>query len=123
MTSNVVLPFIPASLRCDRRGSCVPVALYCLPKLVEGRDFIVEGWVSFGGRKQDHTWMTVAGELYDPTLIQFRRFKMFHRGPAYTIGATYSPAEYRGFWYCTKSSWWRERLQDFGVPRASWAFE
>lgn len=115
-------PAIPASVKCGRRGSCVPVALFCLPQLVESRDFVVEGWVSFGTGKQEHTWMLVDGKVFDPSLAQFRRFKSYAAGPAYTARVVWSPSEVRRIWASTKSDWWRRRLSTFGVPRSNWAF-
>lgn len=123
MSTAINLPEIPASIKCGRRGSCVPVALFCVPLLVEGRDFVVEGCVSFGTGKQEHTWMLIGGKIYDPTLIQFRRFKSYSAGPTYTSHAMWSPTEMRQIiWASKKSDWWRERLASFGIPLTSWAF-
>lgn len=120
--SRTKLPEIPASIKCGRRGSCVPAALYCLPQLVEGRDYIVEGWVSFGGRKQEHTWIVIYETIFDPTIIQFRRFRHYPAGPQYITKLRHTPAEMRVIWRATKSLWWRERLASFGVPRCCWTF-
>jgi hypothetical protein len=123
MYTSANMPDIPASIRCGRRGSCVPVALYCLPQLVEGRDSIVEGWVSFGSSgNQQHTWMHVDGVIFDPTIIQFRRFKEFSAGARYDSILIMPPSQYRDQWLSQKSPWWRYRLQLFGVPSTSWAF-
>lgn len=123
MYSKTNMPKIPASIRCGRRGSCVPVALYCLPQLVEGRDFITEGDVSFGSSlQQQHTWMLIDGVIFDPTIIQFRRFKEFSAGTRYDSVLIMSPSQYRVSWLSQKSPWWRERLQLFGLPETSWAF-
>lgn len=122
MATTLSLPEIPASIQCGRRGSCVPVALFCLPQLVMGRGFFVEGWVSFGTGKQEHTWMLIDGEIFDPSLVQFRRFKNYAAGPTYTARVVWSPADVRYIWAGKRSAWWRERLTSFGVPRTSWAF-
>lgn len=121
MTTTIRVPEIPASIQCGRRGSCVPVALFCLPQLVMGRDFVVEGWVSFGAEKQEHTWMLIGEEVFDPSLVQFRRFKNYMAGPTYTARVVWSPADVRHIWAGKKSAWWLKRLASFGVPRTSWA--
>ena len=68
---------LPKSFRCWRRSSCVPAAIVLLPQLQHSRDFIIEGYVCLGNdpRRHEHTWMEVDGAIFDPTLIQFRRFR------------------------------------------------
>jgi hypothetical protein len=123
MPSKIIMPEIPVSIRCSRRGSCVAAALYCVPQLAEGQDLILQGYVSFGsGREQEHTWMQVEGVIFDPTVIQFRRFKHFSDGPNYVCVRSMRPSEYRASWLSLKSTWWRERLEFFGVPATCWAF-
>lgn len=117
------IPEISPLIRCSRRGSCVPAALYCLPQLVEGRDFILEGWISFGSSgRLEHTWMQADGVRFDPTIIQFRRFGEFSAGPLYQPAFIMPPSQYRDRWVSQKSLWWRERVQLFGVPATNWAF-
>jgi hypothetical protein len=122
MASATNLLEIPASIRCDRRGSCVPVTLFCLPQLVEGRDFVIEGWVSFGTTKERHTWMVIDGKIFDPSLVQFCRFKNYAFGPTYMARFKHTPVDFRRYWDGYKSFSWRARLASFGVPRTSWVF-
>jgi hypothetical protein len=118
--SNV--PEIPASIKCRRRGSCVPAMLCCLPQLVEGRDFVVEGWICFDGQRHEHTWMLIDGEVFDPTVVQFLRFRGFPGGHLYIPKTKFTPLEIKLNWQANKSAWWRNRLASFGVPSTSWAF-
>jgi len=90
---------------------------------VERRDFIVEGWISFGSSgRQEHTWMQIDGVRFDPTIIQFRRFREFSAGPRYESVLIMPPSQYLDRWLFQKSLWWHERLRLFGVPATNWAF-
>jgi hypothetical protein len=105
-------------VRIDRRGSCVPTALYCIPFLNQERDVIVEGWVSFppSTRKHQHTWLIIDGELYDPSLVQFKRMRFFSADRVRrSEKQRMSPAKYFVSFALALDDFWRERLRRFGV--------
>lgn len=98
----------------------MPAAIILLPKLVEGRDFVVQGHVRFAEREtaatwHQHTWMEVAGRIYDPTLIQFRCLRTFnprrvHRKTFLRHGIE----EWRSLILKQDLLWWVARVREFG---------
>ena len=111
-----MLPVIPESVKLRRRGSCVPTVIACLPHLKHGRDFVIEGWVSFGDRgwEHQHTWMLVDGIIFDPSLVQFEHLQTFSKPLHRRQGWINTVREYRS--NCADlSRWWIERCLSFGV--------
>jgi hypothetical protein len=112
-----MLPTLPDTIKLHTPGSCVPTAIACLPQLKDGRDYVIEGWVRFGdrGHMHEHTWMVVAGQTFDPSIIQFRRLKGYDKGPRRQFSKVMPVEEYRIHWQLTRSPWWLARLRSFGV--------
>lgn len=113
-----MLPKLPETVKIERPGACVPTAIACLPQLKDGRDFVIEGWVQFGarGRQHEHTWMVVADEIFDPSIVQFRRLRHYDKGPRRQFRKVLTVDEYRA--HCLLAlcnPFWRARLTSFGV--------
>jgi hypothetical protein len=112
-----MLPTILNTIKIHRPGSCVPTAIAYLPQLKDGRDYVIEGWVQFGerGQQHEHTWMVVDGQIFDPTIIQFRRLRHYDKGPRRQFSKVMPVEEYRFWWRLSRSPWWIARLRSFGV--------
>jgi hypothetical protein len=106
---------VPEGVQVWKRGSCVPVAMLCLQHLVYPRDLVVEGYVRFRSDWQEHTWMEIDGKIFDPTFIQFRRFKGYPRAER-KIKNTFPPPYYKQqVEFAMLDRMWRERVQLFGI--------
>jgi hypothetical protein len=66
---------LPRDFPTRRRGSCVPAAFVMLAQLDRGA--AVSGYVGPKDAPEDeHTWIEVDGEIIDPTIRQFRWWRM-----------------------------------------------
>jgi hypothetical protein len=113
-------PVIPRGVQFWKRGACVPVAML-LSQQMRSDQYIVQGWVRFGRGWQEHTWMLIDDGPFDPTLVQFKKFKNFPNCQR-RIRDVRTVDEYRFHSrIAMKNAFWRNRVQMFGISPAELA--
>ena len=108
---------LPPTLKLSRLSACIPTVIALLPHLMDGRDFVLEGWIRFSTRGwwHEHTWMQVDGQVYDPSIIQFKRLKTYSASPFRDILRRIPCRLYKEEWMLSINEFWRKRLKEFGV--------
>ena len=117
--TNSAMPVLPKGFKYWWRGACVPAALLVMGQLVEGRDFVVQGMVRFARRDigacwHEHTWMEIDGEIYDPTLVQFRVLKSFRPDPFRNVVVRFGADDWRRQVAQRDLLFWAARVCEFG---------
>ena len=111
-----------SGIQIEKRGSCVPAAIYCSVKSPNNIT-VIEGFVSFPSRPslEEHTWMEIGGQVFDPTLVQFKI-----ENPNCDISKVvrheakrHSARKFLYLFVCAlgkKGNFWINRMREFGVP-------